>query len=135
MLTSHPLPKEPFYCKEVEPRVPHDYLPADLSPDAAITFMTAKMIEKLVNQALLHEGKMEYALNEHELIDVLGDLGNASDLSISICYHLIELGKSSTIHRSATAPSRPSEACLRDSRSASSLGVIAVKKGIPTLES
>jgi hypothetical protein len=52
--------------------------------------MTAKMIEKLVNQALLHEGKMEYALNEHELMDVLDDLGNASDLLISICYYLIE---------------------------------------------
>ena len=36
--------------------------------------MTAKKIEKLLNQALLHEGKMEYELYEHELMEVLDDL-------------------------------------------------------------
>jgi hypothetical protein len=33
--------------------------------------MTAKKIQKLLVQALLHEGKMEYALYEHELLEVL----------------------------------------------------------------
>jgi hypothetical protein len=36
--------------------------------------MTAKKIENLLNQVLLHEGKMEYALYEHELMEVLDDL-------------------------------------------------------------
>ncbi|MBW4695694.1 MAG: hypothetical protein KME27_28430 [Lyngbya sp. HA4199-MV5] len=36
--------------------------------------MTVKKIEKLLKQALLQEGKMEYALYEHELIEVLNDL-------------------------------------------------------------
>ena len=36
--------------------------------------MITKKIEKLLNQALLHEGKMEYALYEHELMEVLDDL-------------------------------------------------------------
>jgi hypothetical protein len=36
--------------------------------------MTAKKIEKLLNQVLLHEGEMEYALYEHELREVIDDL-------------------------------------------------------------
>jgi DNA-binding TFAR19-related protein (PDSD5 family) len=36
--------------------------------------MTAQKIEKLLNQALLHEGKMEYSLYEHELIETLDEL-------------------------------------------------------------
>jgi predicted DNA binding protein len=37
-------------------------------------YMTAKKIEKLLDQALLHEGKMEQALYEHELKEVIDDL-------------------------------------------------------------
>ena len=36
--------------------------------------MAAKKIEKLLNQFLLNEGKMEYALYEHELVEILDDL-------------------------------------------------------------
>jgi hypothetical protein len=36
--------------------------------------MTAQKIEKLLNQALLYEGKMEYSLYEHELIETLDEL-------------------------------------------------------------
>jgi hypothetical protein len=36
--------------------------------------MTAQKIEKLLNQALLDEGKMEYSLYEHELIETLDEL-------------------------------------------------------------
>jgi len=36
--------------------------------------MTAKKIEKLLNQALLQEGKMERALYEYELMELLGKL-------------------------------------------------------------
>jgi hypothetical protein len=36
--------------------------------------MTAQKIENLLNQALLHEGKMEYPLYEHELIETLDEL-------------------------------------------------------------
>ncbi len=36
--------------------------------------MSAKRIEKLLNQALLHAGTMEYALYEHELMEVVDHL-------------------------------------------------------------
>lgn len=36
--------------------------------------MKAKKIEKLLTQALLYEGKMEYALYEYELLEMTNDL-------------------------------------------------------------
>ena len=36
--------------------------------------MKAKKIEKLLTQALLDEGKMEYALYEYELLEMIDDL-------------------------------------------------------------
>jgi hypothetical protein len=36
--------------------------------------MAVKKIEKLLNQVLLNEEKMEYALYEHELVEILDDL-------------------------------------------------------------